>query len=121
MECSTAIPTEGRQRRSFGNGGRRRNPCLELVSELAGILTVTDLNDFNGPAQTTNLGVRSSNLFGRAKLPPLRIKLRTHDGIAGPVIVLRWYRNTRWRSTSWWRHSGKRRTLARLLPLCGPG
>jgi hypothetical protein len=29
-------------------------------------LTVTDLNDFNGPAQTTNLGVRSSNLFGRA-------------------------------------------------------
>ena len=30
------------------------------------IFTVTDLNDFNGPAQTTNLGVRSSNLFGRA-------------------------------------------------------
>ena len=29
---------------------------------------VTDLNDFNDPAQTTNLGVRSSNLFGRAIL-----------------------------------------------------
>jgi hypothetical protein len=29
---------------------------------------VTDLNDFNDPAQTTNLGVRSSNLFGRATL-----------------------------------------------------
>jgi hypothetical protein len=29
-------------------------------------VTVTDLNDFNGRAQTTNLGVRSSNLFGRA-------------------------------------------------------
>jgi hypothetical protein len=29
-----------------------------------------DFNDFNGPAQTTNLGVRSSNLFGRAILPP---------------------------------------------------
>jgi len=43
-------PDRGRQRRSFGNGGRRRNPCLELFSELAGILTVTDLNDFNGPA-----------------------------------------------------------------------
>ena len=55
MECSTAIPTEGRPQRSFSNGGRR-NSCLELVSELAGILTVTDLNDFNGPAQTTNLG-----------------------------------------------------------------
>src|SRR3977135_521971 len=33
----------------------------------SGFLTVTDLNDFNDPAQTTNLGVRSSNLFGRAK------------------------------------------------------
>jgi hypothetical protein len=54
------------RRRSFGNGGGGRNPYLEPVSELAGILTVTDLNDFNGPAQTTNLGVRSSNLFGRA-------------------------------------------------------
>jgi hypothetical protein len=30
---------------------------------------VTDLNDFNDPAQTTNLGVRSSNLFGRASCP----------------------------------------------------
>ena len=36
-----------------------------------GVLTVTDLNDLNGPAQTTNLGVRSSNLFGRAIFPPL--------------------------------------------------
>jgi hypothetical protein len=34
----------------------------------SGVLTVTDLNDFNGPAQTTNLGVRSSNLFGRASI-----------------------------------------------------
>jgi hypothetical protein len=47
------------------------------ISGSHGFLTVTDLNDFNGPAQTTNLGVRSSNLFGRAILPPLRIKLRT--------------------------------------------
>jgi hypothetical protein len=31
---------------------------------------------------TTNLGSRSSNLFGRAKLPPLRTKLRTlHTGV----------------------------------------
>jgi hypothetical protein len=29
-------------------------------------LTVTNLNDFNGPHQTTNLGVGSSNLSGRA-------------------------------------------------------
>jgi len=29
-----------------------------------GCVTVTDFNDFNGPVQTTNLGVRSSNLFG---------------------------------------------------------
>ncbi len=36
------------------------------ISATSGFLTVTDLNDFNGPAQTTNLGVRSSNLFGRA-------------------------------------------------------
>ena len=36
------------------------------ISATGGFLTVTDLNDFNGPAQTTNLGVRSSNLFGRA-------------------------------------------------------
>ncbi|MDB5568316.1 MAG: hypothetical protein JWP84_4882 [Tardiphaga sp.] len=36
------------------------------VSMSYGFLTVTDLNDFNGPAQTTNLGVRGSNPFGRA-------------------------------------------------------
>jgi hypothetical protein len=36
------------------------------ISTVRGFLTVTDLNDFNGLAQTTNLGVRSSNLFGRA-------------------------------------------------------
>src|ERR1035437_3771878 len=47
------------------------------ISTRCGFLTVTDLNDFNGPAQTTNLGVRSSNLFGRAKFRPFRIKLRT--------------------------------------------
>jgi len=38
------------------------------ISTSRGFLTVTDLNDFNGLAQTTNLGVRSSNLFGRAIL-----------------------------------------------------
>jgi len=31
------------------------------ISATGGILTVTDLNDFNDPAQTTNL-----DLFGRA-------------------------------------------------------
>jgi hypothetical protein len=36
------------------------------ISATGGFLTVTGLNDFNGPAQTTNLGVRSSNFFGRA-------------------------------------------------------
>ena len=29
-------------------------------------LSVTNLNEFNGPPQTTNLGVGSSNLSGRA-------------------------------------------------------
>jgi hypothetical protein len=29
-------------------------------------LSVTNLNDFNGPHQTTNLGVSGSNPFGRA-------------------------------------------------------
>jgi metal-dependent amidase/aminoacylase/carboxypeptidase family protein len=29
---------------------------------------------------TTNLGVRSPNLFGRAILPPIRTKPRSHDG-----------------------------------------
>ena len=47
------------------------------ISTTSGFLTVTDFNDFNGPAQTTNLGVRSSNLLWRAKLPPFGIKLRT--------------------------------------------
>ena len=32
----------------------------------SGWLTVTDLSDFNALAQTTNLGVRGSNPFGRA-------------------------------------------------------
>jgi hypothetical protein len=36
--------------------------------------------------QTTNLGVRSSNLFGRAKLPPFRIKLRTR-GLDRPIVI----------------------------------
>jgi len=40
-------------------------------------LTGTNFNDFNVPHQTTNLGVRSSNLFGRAKFPPCGTKLRT--------------------------------------------
>ena len=39
---------------------------LPAFSGLRDVLTVTDLNDFNGLTQTTNLGVRSSNLFGRA-------------------------------------------------------
>jgi hypothetical protein len=29
------------------------------------VLAVTDLNDFDGPTRTTNLGYRSSNLFVR--------------------------------------------------------
>jgi hypothetical protein len=36
------------------------------ISTRCGFLTITDLNGFNGPAHTTNLGFRSSNLFGRA-------------------------------------------------------
>ena len=36
---------------SSGNAEPSRKPCLELVSVFKGILTVTDLNDFNGPAQ----------------------------------------------------------------------
>ena len=59
------------------NGGKARRPLLRVTSPamialwpafsgFEGGLTVTDINDFNGPAQTTNLGVRSSNLFGRA-------------------------------------------------------
>ena len=43
-----------------------QNSRITRISTSRGFLTVTDLNDFNGPAQTTNLGVRSSNLFGRA-------------------------------------------------------
>jgi hypothetical protein len=39
---------------------------MRPISATSGFLTVTDFNDFNGPTQTTNLGVRSSNLFGRA-------------------------------------------------------
>ncbi len=48
-----------------GNGAGDYRP-LACFSGFEGGLTVTDINDFNGPAQTTNLGVRSSNLFGRA-------------------------------------------------------
>jgi hypothetical protein len=29
---------------------------MKPISTRSGFLTVTDLNDFNGPAQTTNLG-----------------------------------------------------------------
>jgi hypothetical protein len=39
-----------------------------LILTSSGSLTVTDLHDFNGLTQTTNLGVRSSNLFGRATI-----------------------------------------------------
>ena len=49
-----------------GNGARPKTAKYTVISVSNGILTVTDLNDFNGPTQTTNLGVRSSNLFGRA-------------------------------------------------------
>jgi hypothetical protein len=44
------------------------------ISTSSGILTVTDLNDFKGPAQTTNLGVRSSSLFGRHQINELAIE-----------------------------------------------
>jgi hypothetical protein len=44
-----------------GNGAGDCRP-LACVSGLGDGFTVTDHNDFNGPAQTTNLGVRSSNL-----------------------------------------------------------
>jgi hypothetical protein len=43
-------------------------------------LTVTDLNDFNGPAQTTNLGGKSSNLFGRA-IPEQNCESQERGGI----------------------------------------
>jgi hypothetical protein len=56
---------------------------LPLISVFGGALTVTNLNDSNGPAQTTNLGIRSSNLFGRAILPPFRTKLRTLSELRG--------------------------------------
>src|SRR5450631_3683452 len=41
-------------------------PMRRLVTATDELLSVTNLNDFNGPHQTTNLGVGSSNLSGRA-------------------------------------------------------
>src|ERR1700739_3368651 len=52
-----------------------RRKCRYLkVTEMA---FPTEPNNINHLVQTTNLGVRSSNLFGRAKFPPSRTKLRT--------------------------------------------
>jgi hypothetical protein len=69
MECSTAGLTPVRDIGMtfiFRVTESIRELPNEADSATSGFLTVTDLNDFNGPAQTTNLGVRSSNLFGRA-------------------------------------------------------
>ena len=52
-------------------------------------LTVTDLNDFNGPAQTTNLGVRSSNLFGRTIQYLSANPEWTHSGWSGLLFRAR--------------------------------
>lgn len=48
--------------------GNRLIPAGPRANEFArrDLLTVTNFNDFNGRPQTTNLGARSSNLFGRA-------------------------------------------------------
>jgi len=51
----------------YGNCMFRKEPNFNKIRKKA-VLTVTEFNDFNDPAQTTNLGVRSSNLFGRAIL-----------------------------------------------------
>ena len=58
--------TVNKDARFYGNGVQAKSCRKTQFSKGRGFLTVTDLNDFNGPAQTTNLGVRSSNLFGRA-------------------------------------------------------
>jgi hypothetical protein len=60
-----------------GNGARSETADSSQFGRAMAFLTVTDLNDFNARAQTTNLGVRSSNLFGRAKLPPFDTKQRS--------------------------------------------
>jgi hypothetical protein len=49
--------------------GGQPDACSTPLSRCWSVFTVTNFNDFNGPGQTTNLGVRSSNLFGRAILP----------------------------------------------------
>src|SRR6476469_2151409 len=55
-------------------------------------LTVTDPCNFNGLAQTTNLGVRSSNLFGRATSVPLSGRCLCYAGAESPPLF-----KARWR------------------------
>jgi hypothetical protein len=45
----------------------------------SGFLTVTELNDFNGPAQTTNLGVDIRVLSGARDGLPCRKAGSIHD------------------------------------------
>jgi hypothetical protein len=45
----------------YGNGVRSKAPELRPILTNSGFLMVTDLNDFNGPTQTTNLSVGRSN------------------------------------------------------------
>jgi transposase len=54
---------------TYGNGRCPRGRANIEHSGFQTMLTGTNLNDFNGLPQTTNLGVRSSNLFGRATAP----------------------------------------------------
>jgi len=45
----------------------------------SGQLTVTDVSYFSASAQTTNLGGRGSNPFGRAKIPTIQNKTPNSD------------------------------------------
>jgi hypothetical protein len=44
---------------------------MKPISTRSGFLTVTDLNDFNCPAQTTNLGLAESVFLSQAKFTSL--------------------------------------------------
>jgi hypothetical protein len=57
------LPRHDQTVKLVGAGDYRPLVCVQGSEDG---LTVTHLNDFNGPAQTANLGGRSSNLFGRA-------------------------------------------------------
>jgi len=52
----------------FGNSVRIRPLAITPDSAMTDHMSVTDINKINGLTQTTNLGVGSSNLSGRAIL-----------------------------------------------------